>query len=70
MHAVILVWGNANYSEYSCLNGVRQSKEHRLLQKLTHTYNHIFAIVRESMVLGGPKGVMRLISSVEQLEPR
>jgi hypothetical protein len=69
MHAVILVWGNANYSEYSCLKGVRQSKEHRLLQKLTHTH-YIFAVVRESMVLGGPKGVMRLISSVEQLEPR
>jgi hypothetical protein len=30
----------------------------------------IFAVVRESIVLGGPKGVMRLISSVEQLETR
>ena len=39
-------------------------------RKFPVTYNNIFAAVRESIVLGGPNGVMRLISSVEQLEPR
>jgi hypothetical protein len=38
-------------------------------RKFPVTHNNIFAVVRQSIVLGGPKGVMRLISSVEQLEP-